>query len=211
MKSETKAINRLTDVRSKVSCHYFVKRNGTILLMVPDFYKAWHSGKSKWKNKVSLNNNSIGIEISNKGHQFGYQSFSKKQIISLVELSKYLIKKFNISKKNILGHSDISSDRKKDPGEKFPWKYLAKKKVGIWHDFSPEFLKKLRNIKVRDSDQKKMYYRLNSIGYSIGKISNKHKIYLIKAFQRRFRPELINGKIDQECLLIAKKLSKLFK
>ena len=207
MKSETKAINRLTDVRSKVSCHYFVKRNGTIVLMVPDFYKAWHSGKSKWKNKVSLNNNSIGIEISNKGHQFGYQSFSKKQIISLVELSKYLIKKFNISKKNILGHSDISFKRKKDPGEKFPWKYLAKKKVGIWHDLNPVLLKKLRNIKIRVSDQKKIYYNLNSIGYSIGKISNKNKIYLIKAFQRRFRPELINGKIDRECLEIVKTLN----
>ena len=94
MKSETKAINRLIDEKSKVSCHYLIKRNGNIILMVPEPYIAWHAGISFWKNRRNLNKNSIGIEISNTGHQFGYQKYSKKQIMSLIKLSKYLIKKY---------------------------------------------------------------------------------------------------------------------
>ena len=99
MNSESKAINRLTDDRSKVSCHYFIKKNGTIILMVPEVYEAWHAGKSNWKKDKLLNKSSIGIEISNKGHKFGYQSFSEKQIKSVIKLSKYLIKKYKIEKK----------------------------------------------------------------------------------------------------------------
>jgi len=133
MRSESKAIKRLTDDRAKVSCHYFIKRNGQIILMVPELYEAWHAGKSKWKKDISLNKNSIGVEITNKGHDFGYQSYSKKQILSLIKLTKYLIKKYKIKSSNILGHSDIAFERKKDPGEKFPWKHLAIKNIGIWH------------------------------------------------------------------------------
>ena len=84
MRSESKAINRLTDVKSKVSSHYFIRRDGSIILMVPELYEAWHAGKSNWKKDKSLNKNSIGIEVSNKGHQFGYQNFTKKQINSLI-------------------------------------------------------------------------------------------------------------------------------
>ncbi len=128
MRSESKAITRLTDDKSKVSCHYFIKKNGLIIIMVPGLYEAWHAGKSNWKKDKSLNKTSIGVEISNKGHNFGYENYSKKQIKSLIVLSKYLIKKYRIKKSNILGHSDIAFDRKKDPGEKFPWQYLSKKK-----------------------------------------------------------------------------------
>ena len=126
MKSESIASKRLTDIQSEVSCHYLVKNNGEIVKMVPDFYIAWHAGKSTWKNYKSLNQNSIGIEITNPGHKHGYKNFTKKQIIALLKLSKFLIKKYKISPKNILGHSDIAVLRKKDPGEKFPWKYLFK-------------------------------------------------------------------------------------
>ena len=128
MRSETGAIKRLTEGNSKVSCHYFIKKNGQIILMVPELYEAWHAGKSNWKKDISLNKKSLGIEISNKGHKFGYENFSKNQIISLIKLSKYLIKKYNIKASNILGHSDIAFERKIDPGKKFPWSYLAKKK-----------------------------------------------------------------------------------
>ena len=86
MNSESKAINRLTDDRSKVSCHYFIKKNGTIILMVPQVYEAWHAGKSNWKKDKSLNKSSIGIEISNQGHKFGYKIFPKKQIKSVIKL-----------------------------------------------------------------------------------------------------------------------------
>ena len=133
MSSESKAIKRLTSDKSKVSCHYFIKRDGSVILMVPELYEAWHAGKSNWKSDKSLNSKSLGIEISNKGHQFGYQSFTKKQIKSLIKLSKYLIKKYNIKRTKILGHSDLAIFRKIDPGEKFPWEYLSIYKIGSWN------------------------------------------------------------------------------
>tara|TARA_Y100000590_G_C15316540_1_gene862259 strand:- start:107 stop:739 length:633 start_codon:yes stop_codon:yes gene_type:complete len=209
MGSESKAINRLTDVRSKVSCHYFIKKNGSIILMVPELHEAWHAGKSNWKKDKYLNKISLGIEISNKGHQFGYQNFPKKQIKSIIELSKYLIKKYKIKKMNVLGHSDIAYERKKDPGEKFPWEYLSKNNIGFWHKINKNILKKMRNNKISKIEEAKFFQFLNKIGYFFKTYQSSKKIKLIKSFQRRFRQSLINGKIDQECLFIAKKLSKL--
>ena len=130
MKRESEAIERLTSIKSRVSCHYLIKNNGEIVVMVPDLYEAWHAGVSSWKNFKSLNKNSIGIEISNPGHDFNYKIFSKRQIQSIKKLSRFLIKKYKIDQKNILGHSDIAPYRKNDPGEKFPWKYLAKFRMG---------------------------------------------------------------------------------
>ena len=211
MRSESKAIKRLTDDRAKVSCHYFIKRNGQIILMVPELYEAWHAGKSKWKNDISLNKNSIGVEITNKGHDFGYQSYSKKQILSLIKLTKYLIKKYKIKSSNILGHSDIAFERKKDPGEKFPWKNLASKKIGIWHKIEEKKLKKIRKLNASNIESKMFIKYLNKIGYFTKNLNIKKKLKLVKSFQRRFRQELVNGKIDKECHIIAKKLSKLTK
>ena len=208
MNSESKAINRLTDDRSKVSCHYFIKKNGTIILMVPEVYEAWHAGKSNWKKDKLLNKSSIGIEISNQGHKFGYQSFPKKQIKSVIKLSKYLIKKYKIEKKNILGHSDISVDRKKDPGEKFPWKHLALNKIGFWHQLNEKKLKTHRNKKISKNEEKEFFACLLKFGYFLKLKSKSKNKLLIKSFQRHFRQQLIDGKIDQECLIIAKKLLK---
>jgi N-acetylmuramoyl-L-alanine amidase len=211
MRSESKAIKRLTDDRAKVSCHYFIKRNGQIILMVPELYEAWHAGKSKWKKDISLNKNSIGVEITNKGHDYGYQSYSKKQILSLVKLTKYLIKKYKIKSSNILGHSDIAFERKKDPGEKFPWKHLAIKNIGIWHKIEKRKLKKIRKLTISDFESNMFIKYLNKIGYFVKNLNIKKKLKLVKSFQRRFRQELVNGKIDKECLIIAEKLSKLTK
>ena len=210
MSSESKAIKRLIDESSKVSCHYFIKRNGQIISMVPELYIAWHAGKSNWNKDKLLNKNSIGIEISNKGHRFGYQKFLKAQMLSLIHLSKYLIKKYSIKKRNILGHSDIAFNRKKDPGEKFQWKLLASKGIGIWHDINQKKLRKLRNQKISLYDKKKINNFLRKIGYFTFNLSNNNYPKLIKSFQRRFRSDLVNGKIDKECLIIAEKLSKLY-
>ena len=212
MKKESEAIERLTSIKSKVSCHYLIKNNGEIVVMVPDLYEAWHAGVSSWRNFKSLNKNSIGIEISNPGHDFNYKKFSKKQIQSIKKLSKFLIKKYKIDQKNILGHSDIAPNRKKDPGEKFPWKYLAKFRIGNWHSLSVKTLVKNRRKKISPTDKKLFFSYLSKIGYSsknLKKIKkDKFSIFLISAFQRRFRQELINGKIDQECLLISQNLAK---
>ena len=206
MRSENKAINRLTDVNSKVSCHYFVKRNGKIILMVPETYTAWHAGKSHWGNFRNLNDHSIGIEIQNFGHSHGYQSFSKYQIKSIIKISKYLSKKYKINKKHFLGHSDISCNRKKDPGEKFPWEKLAKINIGIWHNLKKNKLRKLRGLKISKFEEKQLKKYLKKIGY---KVKNSSTTILAKAFQRRFRQESINGKFDKECFHISKKLSKM--
>ena len=210
MKKESAAINRLTNVQSEVSSHYLIKNSGEIITLVPDLYIAWHAGKSLWGKYKFLNKNSIGIEISNPGHQFNYKKFSNKQIIALLRLSKFLIKKYNISQENILGHSDIAPDRKKDPGEKFPWKYLSKNKVGLWHSLTNQILKKNRKLKVNKISEKYFLNNLFKIGYS-KKIQQKFNkkgdlTLIIKAFQRRYRQELINGKIDKECLLISENL-----
>ena len=142
MRREKDAIKKLTSKKSKVSCHYLIKCNGEILMLVPELYVAWHAGISFWKKFKFINKFSIGIELSNPGHDYNYKKFSKKQIYSLIKLSKFLIKKYKIKPSFFLGHSDIAVDRKKDPGEKFPWKYLSKKKIGLWHDLNQSFTKK---------------------------------------------------------------------
>ena len=213
MKKELDAIKKLTHYKSKVSSHYFIKKNGEILTLLPDLYVAWHAGVSCWQNYKSLNKYSIGIEISNPGHNYKYLKFTNNQIRSVVKLSKYLIKKYKIKSNFILGHSDIAPSRKKDPGEKFPWKYLSKRKIGYWHDLDQKKLKSLRNQKL--SNLEKMYFLKNlyRIGYEKYRnnknIKNLNKITL--AFQRRFRQSLIDGIVDKECLKISENLIKKIK
>jgi len=214
MRGELDAINKLTDIQSEVSSHYLIKKNGDILTLVPDLYIAWHAGKSSWKGFKLLNQNSIGIEITNPGHKFGYKKFSKKQISSLLKLSKILIKKYKISCKNILGHSDIAPERKKDPGEKFPWEYLSKNRIGLWHSLKKNELIKNRKFKVSKIEKKSFFNNLFKIGYSKKTPKNINKDNYLrdvaKAFQRRFRQDLINGEIDRECLLISANLIKRY-
>tara|TARA_B100000575_G_C22960700_1_gene555115 strand:+ start:68 stop:799 length:732 start_codon:yes stop_codon:yes gene_type:complete len=213
MKSEKKAIHKLNNSRSKVSCHYLIKNNGEILTLVPDLYISWHAGVSGWKKFKFLNKNSIGIEISNPGHKFKYKKFSKKQIFAILKLSRFLIKKYKIKPENFLGHSDIAPDRKLDPGEKFPWKYLSKYKIGNWHNLNNKQLLKGRKKFTKNFEKIKFINNLFKIGYSKNKkISTKvYSRMLSLAFQRRFRQDLINGTIDQECLSISENLLKKFK
>ena len=214
MKKESEAISRLTNIQSQVSCHYLIKKNGEIIAMVPETYIAWHAGKSSWRNCKSLNKNSIGIEITNPGHEFKYKKFTEKQINTLLKLSRYLIKKYNINLKNILGHSDIAPERKKDPGENFPWQYLSQNKVGLWHTIKKQELIKNRKIKTIKINKDIFINNLFKIGYQKKKpktlSKNKYLDYIIKAFQRRYRQSLIDGKIDQECLIISQNLIKRF-
>ena len=210
MKKESEAISRLLDFNSKVSCHYFIKNNGNIIRMVPDSYSAWHAGKSKWKKFKSLNKYSIGIEINNPGHDYGYKSFSQKQVKSLLFLIKDLKKKFNVDRNNILGHSDIAPERKKDPGEKFPWSFLAKNKIINWHGLDLNRLKKLRKVRIKKKLEQSFIRNLYKIGYCRISFYNREKSnkILTTAFQRKYRNQLIDGKIDHECFLISKNILK---
>ena len=210
MDKELSAINRLCNIKSKVSAHYFIKKNGSILNLVPPLYEAWHAGKSSWKNLKSLNSCSIGIEIHNSGHDNKYENFSEKQIISTKKLLKWLIRKYKVNLKNVLGHSDISPDRKKDPGEKFPWKKLAKSRLSQWHNLDEKKLKRKRLTPLNLVEESNFFINLRKIGYF--KITQKNynlkKKFIIKAFQRHFRQKLINGIPDQECLIISRNLLK---
>ena len=201
MQSEIESIKRLKDKSSRVSCHYLINRKGKVFHMVSDKKIAWHAGKSKWKNFKNLNKISIGIELVNKGHNFGYQNFTSIQILSLIILCKKLKKKFNIRNSNFLGHSDIAPHRKIDPGEKFPWKKLSKFDLGIWY--------KEKNLKINFRNIKKkriiFFKNLYKIGYRyfhLHKRLKKDKL-VIKAFQQRYRPSKVNGVIDEKTFKIS--------
>ena len=208
MRSEKSAIDKLSNKKSKVSCHYFIKKNGSIINLVPDLYISWHAGISFWKKFKKMNKYSIGIEIHNPGHQYGYKRFNQKQISSIIYLSLKLAKKYNLKKKDFLGHSDIAPYRKKDPGEKFPWELLSKYHIGIWHSLGKKIVKSYRQKNINSLEKKLFLNYLIQIGYFFKKKNNNSILSVVKAFQRRFRPNLINGKIDLECLKIAKSLVK---
>ena len=208
MQSMRAAINRLTSHRYQVSCHYLISREGKVFQVVDDKRVAWHAGKSKWGKFVNLNQKSIGIELVNKGHQFGYQKFSTKQIKALINLCVKLKKKYKIDNRFILGHSDIAPLRKSDPGEKFPWIKLNKRKIGIWYSQN----KKLNLIKKsKNKITERMFFNnLHKMGYRYFNIKKPSKTdkFIVKSFQRRYRQKKVDGKIDLECLKISNCLAK---
>ncbi len=168
MKNLESAYSKLTNNSSNVSCHYLISRKGTIFNLLPPNINAWHAGKSQWKNKKSLNEYSIGIELENKGHQYGYDFFTIRQYCSLKKLIYFILKNYYINEENILFHSDISPNRKKDPGEKF---YLNK--IGI-----NRFKKKYQNNKNTSIDR-----CLRTYGFSIDYIKN-YRSDCIKSVKR---------------------------
>ena len=171
--------------------------------MVKENKIAWHAGVSKWKNIKNLNKNSIGIELVNKGHFFGYENYSNLQINSLIKLCSKLKKKYKIHNENFLGHSDIAPYRKIDPGEKFPWKKLSNYKLGKWYN--------LKKDEILSDDKKKLFFKnLYKIGYRYFKIDKRLKSdkLIIKAFQRRYNPKKITGNIDLKTLKISQFLAK---
>jgi len=201
MQSERESIRRLVNPKSKVSCHYLINRKGKIFNMVKDQNIAWHAGKSMWKKYKNLNKNSIGIELVNRGHKYGYQNFTRKQISALVKLCKKLKKKYRIKNKFILGHSDIAPLRKTDPGEKFPWGYLSSKSVGVYPG------KIRQNEKHKKTDNFKGFYKnLQRIGYRY--LNSKFRKKIIKNFQRRYRQKKVDGILDSETLQISEILAR---
>ena len=201
MQSERESLKRLTYSKSKVSCHYLINRKGKIFRLVDDQNIAWHAGKSMWGKYKNLNKNSIGIELVNKGHRYGYQAFSRIQIKRLIELCKYLRRKYRIKNKLILGHSDIAPLRKIDPGEKFPWGYLSSKGIGIY----PAKVSRSEKFQ-KSNDISTFFYNLRIIGYRYLKGRFRRKI--VKNFQRRYRQNRVNGILDSETLKISEILAK---
>ncbi len=183
------AIARLTDPASKVSSHYIVAEDGQVLRLVAEDKRAWHAGKSHWRGLDNLNSASIGIEIVNPGHEFGYRPFPEEQIDALIPLVADIVGRHAITRGNVVGHSDIAPARKQDPGELFPWSRLAKLRLAL-----PRPTRNLMDPHWSDAG---FLLALNRFGYDIT-----DPLAATVAFQRRFRPELLDGTIDGECRAI---------
>ena len=204
-KTLKKAVELLTSDKRKVSCHYLLSKKGKIYNLVNEYKRAWHSGVSSWKNLVDINSRSIGIEIVNPGES-SCEVYPDIQIISLIKLIKFLMKKFKINSHNILGHSDIAPLRKTDPGKFFPWKELNKHNIGLWAN-SKKINKKL-NLK----NLNLFLENLKIIGYpELGPEQKGTKNFkVIEAFHRHYLPELIEqeptlASLNKTLMLIKKK------
>ena len=189
MESAEAAIDRLRDPEAGVSCHYLVDEDGRILRMVPEEKRAWHAGLSYWRGVTALNACSIGIEIVNPGHEYGYRPFPEEQIEALIPLLSDIKQRYGITRGNVVGHSDIAPARKQDPGELFPWAQLARLRLAL-----PRPTRNLMDPNWTDSG---FLLALERFGYDVS-----DPLAATVAFQRRFRPELIDGKIDGECRAI---------
>ncbi|MEG3150416.1 N-acetylmuramoyl-L-alanine amidase [Sphingomonas sp. ZT3P38] len=191
------AIDRLRDPAAKVSAHYLVAEDGTILRMVAEDKRAWHAGKSRWRGIEDINSASIGIEIVNPGHEFGYPPFPEEQIDALLPLVAEIKDRHGITRGNVVGHSDIAPARKQDPGELFPWNRLARLRLAL-----PRPTRNLMDPLWTDAG---FLIALERFGYDVA-----DKLAAVVAFQRRYRPELLDGEIDGECrsILLALLLPK---
>jgi N-acetylmuramoyl-L-alanine amidase len=189
MADAASAIARLSDPEAKVSCHYLVAEDGTVLRMVDEEKRAWHAGQSWWRGVTDVNSASIGIEIVNPGHEFGYRPFPEEQMEALVPLVADIVKRRDIPRANVVGHSDIAPARKQDPGELFDWARLAKLGLAL-----PRPTKNLMDPLWTDGG---FLLALERFGYDV-----RNKDAAIMAFQRRFRPELMDAEVDGECRAI---------
>jgi len=184
------ALARLCSKEHEVSAHYIIKEDGKIFQLVEDKNIAWHAGISSWHEKDKLNQNSIGIELDNLGNK----AFSKAQMNSCIELCKTLSTRYNIPKKNFIGHSDVAPDRKIDPGIFFEWELLYKHGLGIWHKVEPSSMNVLLyEFGTIGENIGKIQSKLKKLGYNIAitKIFDQQTNYVIRAFQAKFCPHLI--------------------
>ncbi|WP_267380361.1 MULTISPECIES: N-acetylmuramoyl-L-alanine amidase [unclassified Sphingomonas] len=183
------AIDRLRDPAAKVSAHYVVAEDGTVLRMVPEDKRAWHAGRSHWRGIEDVNSASVGIEIVNPGHEFGYRPFPPQQIEALIPLVAAIKEGHGIGRGDIVGHSDVAPARKRDPGELFPWGQLARLRLAL--------PRPTRNLMDPMWTEGGFCLALERFGYDVS-----DRMAAIMAFQRRFRPELIDGEVDAECRMI---------
>ncbi|HEX8666926.1 MAG TPA: N-acetylmuramoyl-L-alanine amidase [Allosphingosinicella sp.] len=189
MKDAASAIARLRDPEAKVSCHYLVSEDGQVLRMVDEEKRAWHAGRSWWRGIQDVNSASIGIEIVNPGHEFGYRPFPREQMEALIVVLADIVRRRGIRPVNVVGHSDIAPARKVDPGELFDWGWLAR--LGL---AAPRPAKNLIDPHWTDGG---FLLALERFGYEV-----KDAPAAVTAFQRRFRAEHVDGIIDGECRAI---------
>jgi N-acetylmuramoyl-L-alanine amidase len=204
------ALQRLCAPDSKVSAHHVVFENGRIVQCVPEERRAWHAGVASWAGETDINSCSIGIEIVNPGHEFGYRDFPLRQVAAVISLCKSIItRRGPISADRILAHSDVAPSRKQDPGEKFPWALLSESDVGHWVRPAPLDLAG-QSLKPGDSGDmvSRLQYALHAYGYGIEETGSYDKTThdMVAAFQRHFRPARVDGVADASTLLTLRAL-----
>lgn len=183
------ALARLRDRQAKVSAHYLVEEDGRVLRLVPEERRAWHAGRAHWRGITDVNSASIGVEIVNPGHEFGYRPYPDAQLDALIPLLADIKDRHAITRGNVVGHSDVAPTRKRDPGELFPWGRLARLRLAL--------PRPTRNLMDPQWTEAGFLLALERFGYDVA-----DPMAAIVAFQRRFRPEMIDGEVDAECRMI---------
>ena len=193
------ALTRLCDTKAEVSAHYVLDEDGTLYRLVPEDMRAWHAGVSFWHGQRDINSTSIGIEICNPGHDYGYRAFPDAQIAALITLAGEILQRHDIPACNVLGHSDVAPGRKVDPGELFPWEQLASHGIGLWPEETV--------ILPGHPDMQGALRRLSDIGYAVPMTDDlgadilkpeSAVTDLISTFQGRYRQAQVDGILDNE-------------
>ena len=201
MRSAAEAVDRLRDPAAQVSSHYVVDEDGAILRLVPEDRRAWHAGVSHWRGHAALNGRSIGIEIVNPGHEWGYRNFPALQMAAVADLCLSILSRHPIPPRNVVGHSDVAPDRKEDPGERFDWAGLAENGIGLWPDNVPDLgptgaIRDARHLRPVRAALAAIGYRVAPEGPLDPALSA-----VLRAFQRHWRPEAITGQADDGTLV----------
>ncbi len=183
MRTAGEAMARLCDPAAKVSAHFLIDEDGTTHALVPENKRAWHAGVSFWRGETDINGRSIGIELVNPGHEFGYRPFPEAQMAALIDLARDILSRHPIPPRNVVGHADVAPRRKQDPGELFDWKRLAEAGIGLWPEAG------------RGEEDGDVSTLLSEIGYETVDLPT-----TLSAFQRRYRPVRLDGRADAETL-----------
>jgi N-acetylmuramoyl-L-alanine amidase len=199
MQTGEAALARLCDEAAQVSAHYMVEEDGRIFRLVPEERRAWHAGKSSWRGESDVNSASIGVEIVNPGHEFGYRPFPEAQVAAVFALVADIRSRWTIEDVDVIGHSDVAPDRKEDPGELFPWKRLAEAGHGLWAEPPPA-----PGAPIGEGEEGAAVFALQAgftrLGYDSapsGKF-DAHTAAVVRAFQRHWRPDRVDGIADGE-------------
>jgi len=196
MSDQAAALARLTDPAAKVSAHYLIGEDGAVIRLVLEARRAWHAGASYWHGRTDINGASIGIELVNAGHEFGYRDFPPAQMAVLAEVARDIVRRHAIPARHVLGHSDVAVGRKQDPGERFDWQWLARRGVGLWPDFTAAG--KPGDIAALQRDLAAFGYRCPTTGEL-----DEDTQAAVRAFQLHFRPARVDGGPDDETRLRA--------
>jgi N-acetylmuramoyl-L-alanine amidase len=202
------AIARLCTAGTDVSAHYIVLEDGRIVQSVPEAKRAWHAGEAFWAGETDINSCSIGVEIINGGHDWGYPEFPLRQIAAVIALCRGIMLRRNVPSHRVLAHSDVAPARKKDPGEKFPWHSLANSGVGHWVQPAPIARGEAMKLGTVSEDVKGLQQALARYGYHVlptGKYDGP-TMEVVSAFQRHFRPERVDGIADHSTLITLQSL-----